>query len=79
LAENLQGATSYVWLQYQLILVLDVTELEFDKQDVVRPLDKPIKSSGHITILRGSLAPESAVAKITGKEGTRFEASKELF
>ena len=78
MAENLQGATRYVRLQYQLRLALDVPELEFGNQDVVRPLDKPIKSSGHITILRGSLAPESAVAKITGKEGTRFEASKEM-
>jgi dihydroxy-acid dehydratase len=33
---------------------------------------KPIKSSGHIRILRGSLAPEGAVAKITGKEGLHF-------
>lgn len=42
-------------------------------QDVVRPLGNPIKTTGHICILRGSLAPDSAVAKITGKEGTKFE------
>lgn len=53
----------------------DVPELRFDNQDVVRPLSDPIKSTGHITILRGSLCPGSAVAKITGKEGLRFEAS----
>lgn len=41
-------------------------------QTVIAPLNKPIKSSGHIQILRGSLAPEGAVAKITGKEGLRF-------
>ncbi len=51
----------------------DVTELEFQKQDVFRPLTNPIKSIGHLTILRGNLAPESAVAKLTGKEGLRFE------
>ncbi|KAG8855800.1 hypothetical protein FRC20_000703, partial [Serendipita sp. 405] len=51
----------------------DVPELDFQSQDVVRPLDNPIKSTGHICILRGSLAPDSAVAKITGKEGLRFE------
>lgn len=41
-------------------------------QDVVRPLQNPIKASGHIRILRGSLAPDGSVAKITGKEGVRF-------
>jgi dihydroxy-acid dehydratase len=41
-------------------------------QDVVRPWDDPIKPTGHITILRGSLAPGGAVAKITGKEGLEF-------
>lgn len=51
----------------------DVPELEFSKQDVVRPLDNPIKPTGHLTILRGNLAPDSAVAKLTGKEGLRFE------
>ncbi|KAH6914356.1 dihydroxy-acid dehydratase [Coprinopsis sp. MPI-PUGE-AT-0042] len=51
----------------------DVAELDFESQDVFRPLDKPLKSFGHITILRGNLAPETAVAKLTGKEGLRFE------
>ncbi|NNF11263.1 MAG: dihydroxy-acid dehydratase [Acidimicrobiia bacterium] len=41
-------------------------------QDVVQPWGEPIKDSGHIQILRGSLAPDGAVAKITGKEGVRF-------
>ena len=41
-------------------------------QDVFLPLDKPIKPSGHIQILRGNLAPGGSVAKITGKEGLRF-------
>ena len=53
----------------------DVTELEFEKQDVFRPLSSPIKSIGHLTILRVNLAPESAVAKLTGKEGLRFEVN----
>ena len=47
--------------------------LDFTKQDVVRPLDKALKNTGHITILRGNLAPDSAVAKLTGKEGLKFE------
>ncbi len=41
-------------------------------QDLVRPLARPIKRSGHIQILKGNLAPGGAVAKITGKEGLRF-------
>ena len=43
-----------------------------DDQDVIRPWSDPIKPTGHISILRGSLAPDGAVAKITGKEGLRF-------
>jgi dihydroxy-acid dehydratase len=42
-------------------------------QDVIRGFDNPIKPDGHIVILRGNLAPEGAVAKISGKEGLRFE------
>ena len=53
--------------------VADAPDLQFDNQDVVRSLSDPIKSTGHITILRGSLCPGSAVAKLTGKEGLRFE------
>lgn len=41
-------------------------------QDIVRPLDKPIKETGHLQILYGNLAPEGSVAKITGKEGLYF-------
>ena len=48
-------------------------------QKVVHPLERPIKSSGHIRILRGSLAPEGAVAKITGKEGLRFSGPARVF
>ncbi|RUO96194.1 dihydroxy-acid dehydratase [Jimgerdemannia flammicorona] len=48
-------------------------------QDVIRPLDQPIKPSGHIQILRGNLAPTGSVAKITGKEGLRFEGKARVF
>ncbi|EPE28733.1 IlvD/EDD N-terminal [Glarea lozoyensis ATCC 20868] len=41
-------------------------------QDIIRPFSKPIKPTGHIQILRGSLAPGGSVGKITGKEGLRF-------
>jgi len=43
-----------------------------DDQDIVRPFDKPIKKDSHLRILRGNLAEEGAVAKISGKEGLRF-------
>jgi len=50
-----------------------------DGQDVVRPLDKPIKRDSHLVILRGNLAPDGDVAKITGKEGERFEGQARVF
>ena len=49
------------------------------EQEIVRPIEDPIKSSGHIQILYGNLAPEGAVAKITGKEGERFEGTAKVF
>ena len=48
-------------------------------QDVIHPLERPLKQSGHIQILRGNLAPGGAVAKITGKEGMRFSGPARVF
>ena len=48
-------------------------------QDIIHPVDKPIKSSGHLRILFGNLSPEGAVAKITGKEGELFEGPARVF
>jgi dihydroxy-acid dehydratase len=48
-------------------------------QDIIRPLDDPIKKDGHLVILYGNLAPEGAVAKITGKEGLRFAGRAKVF
>jgi dihydroxy-acid dehydratase len=48
-------------------------------QEIVHSLDNPIKPSGHIQILKGNLAPEGAVAKITGKEGLRFSGPARVF
>jgi dihydroxy-acid dehydratase len=48
-------------------------------QTIVHPVENPIKSSGHIRILRGSLAPDGAVAKITGKEGLHFSGPARCF
>ncbi|KAG8624065.1 hypothetical protein KVT40_009041 [Elsinoe batatas] len=48
-------------------------------QVIIRPLSHPIKATGHIEILRGNLAPGGAVAKITGKEGLRFQGKARVF
>ncbi len=48
-------------------------------QEIVHPLSKPIKPVGHIQILRGNLAPEGAVAKITGKEGLQFSGPARVY
>ena len=48
-------------------------------QDVIQPLDKPIKATGHVCILKGNLAPGGAVAKITGKEGETFRGPAKVF
>ncbi|MCY3812769.1 MAG: dihydroxy-acid dehydratase [Gammaproteobacteria bacterium] len=48
-------------------------------QRIIRPLDDPIKPDGHLVILRGNLAPEGAVAKITGHEGLRFSGTARVF
>ncbi|MBK8059345.1 MAG: dihydroxy-acid dehydratase [Gemmatimonadetes bacterium] len=48
-------------------------------QDVIRPLGNPFKATGHLEILRGNLAPDGAVAKITGKEGMRFSGPARVF
>jgi dihydroxy-acid dehydratase len=48
-------------------------------QAVIMPLERPLKPSGHIRILKGNLAPGGAVAKITGKEGVRFSGPARVF
>ena len=48
-------------------------------QVIIRPLDNPIKATGHIQIMRGNLCPDGAVAKITGKEGLSFAGVANCF
>jgi dihydroxy-acid dehydratase len=48
-------------------------------QEVIRPFSNPIKASGHLVILRGNLAPDGAVAKISGKEGLRFSGRAKVY
>ena len=54
-------------------------DLDFDKQKIIMPLDKPLKATGHLQILYGNLAEGGSVAKISGKEGERFEGTARVF
>jgi len=57
----------------------EVKEINFEDQDVIYPIEKPLKQSGHIQILSGNLATEGSVAKITGKEGEVFKGPARVF
>ena len=57
----------------------DAPDLDFTKQDIIYPLEKPIKATGHLQILFGNLAEGGSVAKISGKEGERFEGTARVF
>lgn len=48
-------------------------------QNIIRSFDQPIKKDSHLVILKGNLAPEGAVAKISGKEGLRFTGKARVF
>ncbi len=48
-------------------------------QKIIQPIENPLKPTGHITILTGNLAPGTAVAKITGKEGSQFSGPAKVF
>jgi dihydroxy-acid dehydratase len=50
-----------------------VPSLDFGKQEIIMPLERPLKATGHLQILYGNLAEGGSVAKISGKEGERFE------
>ncbi|MEM6396228.1 MAG: dihydroxy-acid dehydratase [Bacteroidota bacterium] len=56
----------------------DLPELD-QGQSIIMPIDKPLKESGHIRILKGNLAPAGAVAKITGKEGLIFKGKARVY
>lgn len=58
--------------------LLDVADLT-EGQDVIKPLENPIKISGHLRMLYGNLAEEGSVAKITGKEGLKFRGKAKVF
>lgn len=57
----------------------NVADIDFSTQDIIVPLEKPLKPTAHIQILYGNLATEGSVAKITGKEGERFRGPARVF
>ncbi len=57
----------------------EVPELDFDTQKVILPVETPVKKTGHLQILYGNLAEGGSVAKISGKEGERFEGPARVF
>ena len=59
--------------------LVDIPDLDFSKQTIIHPLDKPIKVTGHLQILYGNLAKKGSVAKISGKEGEIFEGPARVF
>ncbi|MCU0419341.1 MAG: dihydroxy-acid dehydratase [Cyclobacteriaceae bacterium] len=54
-------------------------DLDFEKQDVMVPVERALKKTGHLQILYGNLAEKGSVAKITGKEGERFKGTARVF
>jgi dihydroxy-acid dehydratase len=57
----------------------DVPDLDFDNQQIIYAKENPIKTTGHLQIMYGNLATLGSVAKITGKEGTRFSGPARVF
>jgi len=57
----------------------NVPALDFESQKIIYPLENPLKATGHLQILYGNLAAGGSVAKISGKEGERFEGAARVF
>jgi len=57
----------------------NVADINFEDQNIIRPLEHPIKETGHLQVLYGNLATKGSVAKITGKEGEKFVGPAKVF
>lgn len=57
----------------------NIIDIDFEDQNIIKPIESPIKSTGHIQILYGNLALNGSVAKITGKEGEFFKGPARVF
>lgn len=79
LQENLIDGQSMTITGRTVGEVLEEVEGLGDTQKVIHPFSEPIKETGHLQILYGNLAPEGAVSKITGKEGTKFRGTAKVY
>ena len=59
--------------------LVSAPELDFEKQQIIHPIESPLKVTGHLQILYGNLAEGGSVAKISGKEGEKFEGTARVF
>jgi dihydroxy-acid dehydratase len=59
--------------------LVNAADLDFEQQKIIMPLEKPLKATGHLQILYGNLAVKGSVAKISGKEGERFDGTARVF
>ena len=57
----------------------DIAPINFETQKIIYPIEAPLKATGHLQILYGNLAEKGSVAKISGKEGERFEGPARVF
>lgn len=57
----------------------NIINIDFEDQNIIKPIEKPIKKTGHLQILYGNLAKNGSVAKITGKEGEKFSGPAKVF
>jgi dihydroxy-acid dehydratase len=57
----------------------EIAPINFETQDILYPLEKPLKATGHLQILYGNLAEKGSVAKISGKEGEKFAGPARVF
>lgn len=79
LAQNLIDGSCMTCTTHTLATNLEQCPDLKQGQDVILPVDKPVKKTGHLQILYGNLAPEGSVAKITGKEGLAFKGAAAVF
>ncbi len=56
-----------------------IKDIDFESQDIILPMERPLKPNGHIQILYGNLATKGSVAKLTGQEGERFRGPANVF
>jgi dihydroxy-acid dehydratase len=59
--------------------LVDIVDIDFEDQNIIRRIEAPIKNTGHLQILYGNLAEKGSVAKITGKEGEKFVGPAKVF